>query len=337
MELTLWRLCTGIALGATLPNITALIAELSPKNNRAILLTFIGIGISFGAIGSGLIAPIIIEAFNWNAVFWLSSIVTLGIWILLYFYLPTPPASIEKIEALVELNNKSDKSASVEQTFSGETLTSTKTSANKKATENLFLKVLNKEFRMATLSVWCLFTGNAFIVYVLASWLPVLLINEDWSLVEASSAIAYMQGGGLIGGLLLALLMDRWQPLHALLTAYIVSLLCFMGFSLFDSTILLWGSLIALIGAGISGVHMTMSAVISMIYPANMLSSGIGFTVAIARLGAVAGPIVGGIFIGQGISSQHFLLLLVLPVIICLISAVFLFINNKAIINGSVN
>ena len=45
----IWRLLTGLALGACLPNVTALAAIWAPPGRRASTLTIVSLGISFGA------------------------------------------------------------------------------------------------------------------------------------------------------------------------------------------------------------------------------------------------------------------------------------------------
>ena len=63
------RFLTGLALGMTLPNLTALVAELAPAKIRSGLLTVISLGISLGALGSGLIVPKVLPAFGWQGAF----------------------------------------------------------------------------------------------------------------------------------------------------------------------------------------------------------------------------------------------------------------------------
>ncbi|WP_309229201.1 MFS transporter [Novosphingobium sp. NBM11] len=58
----LWRLATGLSLGACLPNVTALVAELAPPGKSARTLTVVSMGISAGGIVAGLLAPPLIAA-----------------------------------------------------------------------------------------------------------------------------------------------------------------------------------------------------------------------------------------------------------------------------------
>jgi AAHS family 4-hydroxybenzoate transporter-like MFS transporter len=48
-----------------------------------------------------------------------------------------------------------------------------------------------------------------------------------------------------------------------------------------------------------------------------VLSAAIGMAVAVARLGAVAGPMLGALLIGAHVSPQVFFLVMVAPVLVC--------------------
>lgn len=298
-QLGIWRLLTGIGLGATLPNVSALVAELAPAKNRAGLLTLIGAGIAIGALSSGLLVPPIIESFGWQGAFWLSAAVTAVIWLLLLWRLPESPAHLARSPAQAK-------------------------------PESSFKTIVAPRYLRGTILLWLLFAGNGFLLYMLTSWVPSLLTARGWGIAEAGGMIAWMQAGGLAGGLAIAALMDRWRPNHALLVAYVVSGTGLALFSLLPDNALLWGVLIALVGAGISGVALTINAVAAALYPATILSAGIGFTVAVARIGAIGGPIVGAWLLRQGIAVELFLGLMLIPVVICAASALSLPIRHQA-------
>ncbi len=243
-------------------------------------------------MGSGLLVPPILENFGWRGAFWLSAAVTLAIWLLLLWRLPESPAHRARA---------ADPSPPKQP--------------------NSLRTIVSRDYRTATIFLWLLFAGNAFLLYMLTSWVPSLLAARGWTVADAGGAIAWMQAGGLIGGLVIAVLMDRWRPTYALLSAYAVAGTGLALFSIIPDTALLWGVLIALVGAGISGVALTINAVAAAIYPASILSAGIGFTVAVARVGAVGGPMVGAWLLAGGVSAETFLLLLLVPVLVCAASA----------------
>src|SRR6188768_271432 len=68
-EFLLWRLVTGLALGACLPNVSALSAELAPERLRATIMAVVSAGIPLGLALAGLFAPQIIGAAGWQGLF----------------------------------------------------------------------------------------------------------------------------------------------------------------------------------------------------------------------------------------------------------------------------
>ena len=95
-----------------------------------------------------------------------------------------------------------------------------------------------------------------------------------------------------------------------------------MGFSLLPDEGPVWALLFMVIGAGISGVHMTMNAIAAFIYPSAILATGMGFTVAVTRLGAVAAPMVGAALIAQQMPVPQFMLWQLLPIALCTASVI---------------
>ena len=59
-EFLVWRLLTGLAFGAVLPNVSALSAELAPERLRATLMAIVSAGIPLGIAAAGLLAPEVI-------------------------------------------------------------------------------------------------------------------------------------------------------------------------------------------------------------------------------------------------------------------------------------
>jgi len=292
-ELAVLRLLTGIALGATLPNIAALLAEQVPARNRATWLTVTGAGIALGAIGSGVATPLVVEVFGWGAAFVFSGGVSAVIWLLLLFWLKEPSAA----------PGPSNKAADRDQ-------------------GTLFMQVLRRPYLRPTLALWALFASNTLLLYMLGNWIPALLAARGWTMAEASGAIAWFGAGGLVGGLGIATLMDRWNPTKALLLAYGLAFSSLSLFSVVPAEHWIWNLLLGVVGSSISGVGVTISAVVASIYPSRMMASGIGFTVAVGRVGAVGGPALGAVMIGRGLSAETFLLALLLPVMLCMVCAI---------------
>ena len=170
-------------------------------------------------------------------------------------------------------------------------------------------------------AIFCaLFCFNALSMYMLASWLPTVLGKVGFAFEQASLLSSVVQLGGLVGGLILATQIDRQRTIGALLAGYALAALGLIALTLVAPGFAAWGIILLLIGMGVGGAHIALPAVAANIYPATMLSAGIGLAVTVARLGAMAGPMAGAALIGADIPASGFFLAILGPVALCALS-----------------
>lgn len=298
----LWRLGTGMALGVCLPNITALTAELAPPMKRASTLTIVSLGIPMGAILAGLVVPFLVAYAGWQAIFTFPGGLTLILAALLHYLLPTPAVTLIGTGAGMDTGQKA----------------ATPTPARPR--DIPLLQLLRAPFWVATATFALLYGMNAFILYLITSWLPSLLPQAGFTVDMAARYLSLLQLGGFLIGLLLARLLDLGYGTSALVGTYALIILAMLLFSLFLPDPYLWGALILMAGGGISGAHMAIMAVATGFFPPHLLSSAIGFGVAIARIGAIGGPLLGGYAIGLGVDVPQFFLIAAVPACACLLA-----------------
>ena len=82
------RFLTGLGLGSALPNAIGLASEYAPHKRRALVVMFVGSGVSLGAIGAGIAATHLVEPFGWRAVFVVGGILPLLLAAVLGGWLP---------------------------------------------------------------------------------------------------------------------------------------------------------------------------------------------------------------------------------------------------------
>jgi AAHS family 4-hydroxybenzoate transporter-like MFS transporter len=287
-QFTLWRLLTGTALGVCLPNVTALVSELAPPHRRASVLTLVFCGVPIGGMAAGLVAPPLVALGGWQAIFIASAAFTLMLIPLLVIGMPESPKflSVSRQEAVLKPRVS-------------------------------MLAPLGRGYRVATAVFVGLFTMNALSLYMLTSWIPTLLPQAGFSLAAGARMAAIVQVGGLVAGLLLSWFLDRASTVVTLVAGYLIVAVCLAAFSLLPPSAVGWGILLLIVGGGISGAHLALMAVGTGFYPPQMLSSAIGLAVAVARLGAIAGPLIGGWAIARAFGPEVFFLLLMLPILIC--------------------
>jgi AAHS family 4-hydroxybenzoate transporter-like MFS transporter len=309
-QFLLWRLLTGLALGACLPNVTALISEITPRRRRAGMLTITACGVSIGGAGAGFLIPALIAAGGWPAPFLASGIFNFALVALLFFALPESP----KFYAARRPDHPNYARLARRLGLGEPALFAAPEAATGRVP---LLAPLAREHRFAT-AVFCgLYTVNALALYMLSSWLPTLLPQAGFTLAQAARMAGMVQAGGLVGGLLISFFLDRGKAMAGLMGAYAIVLAMLLGFSLIVPDVWVWGAMLLVVGSGIAGAHLALMAVGTSFYPATVLSAAIGFAVAVARLGAVAGPMLGALLIGHGAGPQSFFLVMALPVLVC--------------------
>jgi AAHS family 4-hydroxybenzoate transporter-like MFS transporter len=284
-EFVVWRLLTGFGLGICLPNCTALSAELAPEGGRATVMTLVSAGISLAALLAGWTAPEVIAWGGWQAMFLapaaFAALIAALTWLVLPRDLPRPDA----VAAI--------PTAKVPQ---------------------LTL------FKSPWLLPFAVFTGallfNSLNLYMVNQWTPTLLPRAGFTIAEAQRQTGLQQGAGLVLGLIMSALIDRWRPGATMIGAFLVAAAAFIAIGVTDPDPLRWRLLLVL-GAGIvSGAAMALPALTAFLFPPNMVASAVGMGVLIGRIGAFAGPLIGQAMLTGGVSAGAFLAAAALPAVI---------------------
>jgi len=314
-ELLLYRFITGIGLGAAMPNIIALTSEYGPARLRATLVTVMFCGFPLGSTIGGLVSTGLIANWGWQSVFFVGGVLPLLMLPVLYFMLPesvrflvAKGAPESKIAPIVK---KIDANASVAEFIEG---LKHEQSAAKKGFS--VFQLFTEGRAPVTLLLWVAFFMNLLVMYFLVNWLPTLLKSAGLPLSMAILSTATLNLGGVVGAVVLGRMIDKLSPYLVLGSAYaasaaFIALLAFGGTNL---TVLLVGA--ALSGFGVVGAQIGCNALTAAVYPTNIRATGVGWALGVGRIGAIVGPLVGGVLLAQGWIPQNLILLAVIPAIV---------------------
>jgi AAHS family 4-hydroxybenzoate transporter-like MFS transporter len=315
LHLTLCRLFTGAALGASLANAYVLTADFMPRRRRATLITLSYCNTATGALVAGLVAPTVIAHFGWPATFVIGGALPLALSAAL---LATGPESIKF------LLNRRPGSRAIARIL--------RSIAPGVAPEAVYLKppaqvlagsvrdLFKRSYRAPTLLLWLGYGMNSFTLYLLVSWLPTLLTGAGWLPAQALRAMAFNQVGGVLGGLSLAGLMDRFGAERTLAVGFAINAVSLLLFLVVPSGFFSWGALLLVIGACTGGAQFAIVSLAAALYPSNILATGSGWASAVARIGAFASPLVGGALIAAGVAPTQVIAGLAVPAVVCVIS-----------------
>ena len=72
-----WRILVGLALGAVLPNIVAIAAEVTPARRRSLVVVVLYSGFAIGSAFAGTVAGRLMPSLGWGSVLWVGGAVQL--------------------------------------------------------------------------------------------------------------------------------------------------------------------------------------------------------------------------------------------------------------------
>jgi AAHS family 4-hydroxybenzoate transporter-like MFS transporter len=147
--------------------------------------------------------------------------------------------------------------------------------------------------------------------YIVILLLPAMLVSPEngFSQPEASRALRDSNFGGVAGAIFGAMLIQRFGSRLTMLSMSALAVVC--GFVLAGADIspqngLFLMGMFILTGGLLNAVQTTMYALAANVYPTDIRSTGVGFAVAVGRVGNVLAATVGNEALDRGGNAGYF-------------------------------
>ena len=317
------RFITGLGLGGALPCFISMTSEYAPKRLRTTLVSLMFCGFPLGAVIGGIVSARLIPAFGWESVFIGGGILPLALLPLLMLYLP------ESIRYLALRND---------QVKISELLTRMQLRSNwsgqvgyhgKHAT--VPVSHLFKDGRgLGTALLWIALFCSLLMTYFLINWIPVLAHRSGMPIGTAVLAVSMLNLGSIFGCVVLGRLADRFKVALVLCCAYGCGALAIASLGLAGESGVLLCAVAFVVGAFSIGAQLCTVALIAAYYETFLRATGIGWSMGIGRVGAISGPVLGGLLLGIGMNAST---LFVLAGAISLIAAACVFIVGHKVLS----
>ena len=309
-QFVLWRLLTGLALGAGIPSCAALTSEYAPLAHRSTVMGLMNIASPLGAFSAGLIAPPVLAAFGWHGAFLIGGVAPLVI-AALAMRLP------ESLKFLIARRPGDPRVRRYLQRIAPEIDSATVylRAVENRSTRSL-LGPLAPPFLPRTLLLWAMLVLNLFNLYVLVSWLATLLELSGWTQGAALRGAVLIQAGGVVGGLMMSRYMDRGATRGALVGGFAVAAVSLALFAVVPNGAP-WIALLLLTGAGVSGCQLSLNTLSAAYYPPVIKATGVAWALLIGGLGSILGPLAGAWLINQHLAPSLVLAVLAIPSLLC--------------------
>ncbi|MGX7006146.1 MFS transporter [Caballeronia sp. KNU42] len=316
-QFVICRFFTGVGLGGMVPNIVALVTEMSPKAKRNIMVTMMLSFFSVGGVVAALMGKIITPTFGWRANFLIAGLPLLTLPIL-FRWLPESIAFLLANRRFVEADRVLRK-LSPSYRGSAESLASTLSRTLVKPTQSRTVQIFKDGRAADTLLIWIAFGMCMLMVYGLNTWLPKLMTASGYSLGSSLTFLITLNAGAVLGGLASGWLADKWGGKGTLILFFAVAAVSIDLLGYKQNAFIL-NVLLMLAGATTIGTLCIVHAFAAQFYPASVRSTGVGWAAAAGRFGAVAGPALGGYLVGMNLPITFNFMVFAVPGVVAAIA-----------------
>lgn len=313
---SLWilRLIDGIPLGGMLPLAWALNIEYVPTRFRATIVTVVMMGYSLGTALGGPIAVWLIPKLGWQAVFIIGGIVSLVSAGVLFAILP------ESIRFLASKGQQPDRIAAILRRIApgrpfpadANFIVADEGTHRKNFKPSLLFQ---GELRWITPFIWVAYIFSSMAVFFIVNWTPLVFEALHFTRGQAATAASLNSAMGAVGGLLLMRFTDKRGAI-AITAMPIMTFILLLIAGMVSMAQAPFLVLSALIGGCLIGGHFGMHSICGIFYPSAYRANGAGWATSVAKIGSVAGPILGGVILSTSLPVRHiFVVLAVCPAV----------------------
>jgi MFS family permease len=285
------RLLTGLGLGVLLPLATTYINELAPRRvANTFALWGVALGWALGGTLAGLVGVFLTPAFGWKALYWIGSL-SFVLLPFLHVQLPESPkflvlrSRLDEVRALLGRLRPDRASLYASASIS---------LAREHRLANPVAILLSTRYRRTTLAIWLSAFLSLFCIFGLTGWIPTVMMQRGESFSASFGFGAMMQIMSFLGGLVLGHLIDRfgrsrgslglWWTIGGLAVLALVAL----------NSHLVNVTAVALAGFCIIGAQFVLNNFTAASYETGVRATAVGMELAVARVGAILGPLVAG-------------------------------------------
>jgi MFS transporter, AAHS family, vanillate permease len=297
VDLSIWRIVTGLGIGGMLASINAVAAEFSNARRRDLSVSLMSIGYPVGAVLGGLVAAQLLRGNDWRTVFYFGAGVTALLIPIVYFVVPEsvhwlarkqPAGALDKINNALRRMGHAAVSA----------LPDISTDARTRSISEIFAPGLVATTILVTLAYFFHITTFYFIV----KWIPKIVVDLGFAASTAAGVLVWTNVGGALGGAVFGLLTLRFGLKPLTIALLVLSTVTVTLFGRSPADLQRLSMICAMAGfctnAGIVGLY----AIIARVFPTQVRAFGTGFTVGVGRGGSVLAPIIAGFLFTAGYS-----------------------------------
>ena len=292
------RFLAGLGLGGLLPTAATLVSEYARARRGSSSITFMMTGYHVGGMLTALLAIPILPLLGWQAMFVVGALPALVLVPLMLKNLPESTSFLvargrrDEAEGLAERYGISIKPEEVRGV-----------GAEERASEGAGLGAVKTLFSGGYLLGTLAFSVASFmgllLVYGLNQWLPTIMRDAGYALGAALAFLLVLNLGAVAGLLLAGPVADRYGS-KAACAGWFALAAVFLFLLSVQMPLALTYLAVFVTGFFVFSAQVLPYAYVSRHYPTSGRGTALGWAAGIGRIGAICGPLLGGLLLGAG-------------------------------------
>jgi AAHS family benzoate transporter-like MFS transporter len=273
------RFLAGLGLGGALPTAIALVNEYARLGRGGTATTTLMTGYHVGAVLTAMLAIVVIPTWGWRAMFVIGALPAIVL-------VPLMARSLPESNDFLRARRASVAAASAPAGAAG---------------RNAIATLFHHGFARSTVAFWVTSFTGLLLVYGLNTWLPQIMRAAGYELGAALALLLVLNVGAVIGLLVAGRVSDRIGNRHATITWFAGAALFLALLSIKLPGIGVYVSVL-LAGIFVFSAQVLVYAFVSRLYPANARATALGTVAGVGRVGAICGPLLGGVLLSAGLA-----------------------------------
>lgn len=292
---TLLRFLAGAGLGGALPTGISLVTEFRGVTKSGSASTILMTGYHVGAVATAFLGILMIEPLGWHSLFVAGAAPALVLLPAMYFLLPESPQYLMTVGRESEARAIANEyNISLDDELGDKHAAELENSSTLKA-------LLSPAFRRNTLAIWGTSFMGLLLVYGLNTWLPQIMRDADYDLGNSQAFLMVLNIGAVVGLIISGNIADRYSPRKTCLVWFAASAV-FLALLAVKLPLIALYTMIFLTGIFVFSSQVLVYGFVAENHPASVRASAMGLSAGIGRMGAISGPMVGGLLVAQGIA-----------------------------------
>ncbi|MHA2789595.1 MFS transporter [Corynebacterium sp. S7] len=290
----LLRFLAGVGLGGCLPTAISMVTEFRGRDKAGSSTTTVMTGYHVGAVLTALLGIFVIEPLGWHAMYIIGAIPGLILAPVMYFLLPESPQYLNAVGRTKEAQEIADK-------YGLELVDEMDREAAEHSEETGVKALLKPPYLRNSLAIWATSFMGLLLVYGLNTWLPQIMRAADYDMGNSLGFLMVLNIGAVVGLIIAGAVSDRISP-------RVTSIFWFVMSAVFLALMAIRMPMTALyITVFITGIFVFSSqnlvyAFVGENHPSNLRATAMGLAAGIGRLGAISGPVLGGLLISYNLA-----------------------------------